>query len=413
MLNTSHINVDLSAVEENVRVLRDALTPAQGDAPKLCAVIKADAYGLGSVRVAHRLEKKVDMFAVYTLNEAIELLNASVRTPILVMSPVYSIADSDTLYRAVSHGRLHFSVHALEQAHALAKQADRFGVEIPLHLDVNTGMNRGAAAPSEAAEILDFATSHRRLIVAGVASHFASADADDALTRKQTERFRDWLDEMGDRVPPKSILHASNTFALFRSSSMHLHMARVGYALAGYASEEFADPEHFEHSALAQRLVPAVRWMSIIAHTQWIDTGARVGYGGDWTAQRRSRLALVPVGYADGYPFSLSNKGQVRVVTESGEYFGAPVVGRVSMDQITIDITDLPASAAQIGSEVELISDDRDAPNHLPRLAKLAGTISHEILCGLGKRVPRRYLSHREPASPTVVTRASAPSAHA
>ena len=128
MLHTSHINVDLSAVEENVRVLREALARPDGENPRLCAVIKADAYGLGSVRIAHRLEKKVDMFAVYTLTEAIELLSASVRTPILVMSPVYSIADSDTLYRAVSHGRLHFSVHALDQALALAKQADRFGV---------------------------------------------------------------------------------------------------------------------------------------------------------------------------------------------------------------------------------------------------------------------------------------------
>jgi len=413
LLHTSHINVDLSAVEENVRVLREALARPDGENPRLCAVIKADAYGLGSVRIAHRLEKKVDMFAVYTLTEAIELLSASVRTPILVMSPVYSIADSDTLYRAVSHGRLHFSVHALDQALALAKQADRFGVEIPVHLDVNTGINRGAAAPPEAAEILEFTRGHRRLIVAGVSSHFADASRDDALTRKQSARFRDWLREMGDRVPPKAILHEANTFGLFRSSTTHLSMTRIGYALAGYACEEFADPENFQHRAHAERLVPAVRWVSAIAHTQWIDAGERVGYGGDWTAQRRTRLALVPVGYADGYPFALSGKGRVRVETSENALIEAPVVGRVSMDQITVDITDLPASAAGVGSEVELIASDRDAPNHLPALAKLAGTISHEILCGLGKRVPRRYLSQREPATPVVVARPATPTAHA
>lgn len=413
MLHTSHINIDLSAVEENVRVLREALShPDADENPRLCAVIKADAYGLGSVRVAHRLEKKVDMFAVYTLNEAVDLLNASVRTPILVMSPVYSIADSDTLYRAVSHGRLHFYVHALEQAKAIAKQADRFGVEIPIHIDVNTGMNRAGAQPAEAAEILDFARAHRRLIVAGLSSHFADAHSDDALTRDQSARFRDWLVEMGERVPPKAILHEANTFGLFRASSTHLHMTRIGYALAGYASEEFADPANFEHRQLAARLVPAVRWLSVIAHTQWVDAGARVGYAGDWTAPRRSRIALVPVGYADGYPFALSNKGCVRIDDGEGGWIDAPVVGRVSMDQITLDITDLPTNVAVL-TEVELISDDRDASNHLPRLAQLAGTISHEILCGLGKRVPRRYVSQHEPAKPAVVTRRPAPTSHA
>ncbi len=419
MLNTSHINIDLSAVEENVRVLREALTPPTGgpegiEPAKLCAVIKADAYGLGAVRVAHRLEKRIDMFAVYTLTEAIELLNASVRTPILIMSPVYSIADSDTLYRAVSHGRLHFAAHALQQTEALAKQADRFGVEIPIHIDVNTGMNRGGALPEEAAAILEFARSHRRMIVAGVSSHFASAHSDAALTREQSTRFDAWLAEMGDLVPPKALRHEANTFALFRSSSTHRSMVRVGYALAGYAGEEFADAENFQHKALAENLAPAVRWLSAIAHTQWVEEGARVGYAGSWTAERRTRLALVPVGYADGYPFALSGKGRVRVDAGDAGLVEAPVVGRVSMDQITIDVTDLPEDDAGVGAEVELIGDDREASNHLPSLAKLAGTISHELLCGLARRVPRRYLSQREPAEPTVVTRSpAAPASHA
>ncbi len=236
VLNTSHIDVDLCAVEENVAVLREALVRPDGEPVKLCAVIKADAYGLGAVRIAHRLEKcGVDMFGVYTLNEAVELLAASVRTPVLVMSPVHSIADSDTLYRAVSHGRLHFSVHSLEQGKSLGKQADRFGVEIPIHVDVNTGMNRGAALPAEAAEVLEYAAGHRRLIVAGVSSHFSDAHSDDALTRKQAEAFAAWVAEMGELVPEKAVLHETNTFGMFRARSTHLGMARVGYAIAGYA----------------------------------------------------------------------------------------------------------------------------------------------------------------------------------
>lgn len=402
MLNTSTLHIDLGAVDHNAAVVREALASHADPPAKLCAVIKADAYGLGAVRVAHRLEKSgVDMFGVYTLAEAMELLAASVRTPVLIMSPVRSIADSDTLYRAVSHGRLHFSAQSLEQTEALGKQADRFGVEIPLHVDVNTGMNRGQAAPAEALDILRFAAAHRRLIVAGVSTHFSSADRDADVTRRQMERFQDWLTEAGNLIPPKALLHAANTFGVFRTTASHLGMARVGIALAGFAIEEMGDPDAFELLDLAERLEPTVRWVSAVAHLQWIDAGERVGYRGEWTAARRTRVALAPVGYADGYPLSLSGTGVVRVGGGDTPH-EAPVIGRVSMDQITIDVTDLPVSAVGIGSEVELIGLDKHAATHLPRVAHLAGTGPHELLCRLGRRAPRRYLSQREPA---VVTR--------
>jgi alanine racemase len=406
MLKTSQVSVDLSAVERNVATLREALGASGGDAPaRLCAVIKADAYGLGAVRLAHRLEMcGVEMLGVYTLDEAVELLGASVRTPILVMSPVRSIADSDALYRAVSHGRLHFSTHSLEQAEALGKQADRFGVEIPAHLDLNTGMNRGGISLREGEEILEFVTRHRRMHVAGVSTHFASAESDGEATAAQAERFERWLEEMGERIPKNAVRHEANTFGLFRSRRTHQGMVRVGLALAGYAVEEMSDPEAFEFRELAERLDPAVRWTSEIAHVQWIDAGERVGYGGTFTAERRTRVALAPVGYADGYPHSLSGRGIVRVGS-GDELFEAPLIGRVSMDQITIDATDLPGEMATVGATVELIGTDREAATHLPTVARTAGTISHEILCRLGRRAPKRYASHREHAGATVVTR--------
>jgi len=413
MLSTSTITVDLGAVERNLAAIRDTLDAGDGSDPvRICAVIKADAYGLGAVRLAHRLEKcGVEMFGVYTLEEAVELLAASVRTPILVMSPVRSIADSDALYRAVSHGRLHFAVHSLEQAECLGRQADRFGVEIPAHLDLNTGMNRGGVRLEEAGEVLESLLAHRRMILAGVSTHFASAERDAAATAEQARRFEAFLAEHADRIPPKAVRHAANTFGLFRSRSTHLQMVRVGFALAGYGEEEMGDPGAFELLGFARRLEPAVRWVTEIAHLQWVDAGERVGYAGTWTAPRRTRVALAPVGYADGYPWSLSGTGVVRL-RAGDEWLEAPVIGRVSMDQITIDVTDVPAGGAAIGSEVELIGTDRDAPTHLPEVARRAGTISHELLCRLSRRARRRYESHREPAAAGVVTRFSPTGQH-
>ena len=417
MLNTSHISVDLCAVDHNVRVLREALerAPAAGgeEPVRICAVIKADAYGLGAVRVAHRLEKAgVEMLGVYTLDEAVELLGASVRTPVLVMSPVRSIADSDTLYRAVSHGRLHFTVHSLEQATLLGKQADRFGVELPVHLDVNTGLNRGGARVEACGEILEAVLGRRRLILAGVSTHFMDADRDGAGAREQAARLRALADEYAERLPGMAVLHASNTSGAFRSKGLHFGMVRVGYAIAGYGADAFeGGEEEFELRELAHALRPTVRWTSSVCHLQWVEAGERVGYGGEWTADRRSLVALVPVGYADGYPFSLTGKGVVRVLA-GGELRDAPVIGRVSMDQITVDVTDLLGEGGGmtvgIGTEVELIGRDPEAATHLPTVARAAGTIAHELLCRLSRRVPRRYESPREPAG-RVVTRRVAP----
>jgi alanine racemase len=141
-----------------------------------------------------------------------------------------------------------------------------------------------------------------------------------------------------------------------------------------------------------------------VAHAQWIDAGERVGYGGTFTAERRTRVALAPVGYADGYPLALSGRGVVRIGRED-ELHEAPVIGRVSMDQITIDVTDVPSDLAGVGATVELIGTDRAAATHLPTVARIAGTVSHEILCRLGRRAPKRYASHREHAGTKVVTR--------
>jgi alanine racemase len=288
------------------------------------------------------------------------------------------------------------TIHSAGQLEELLAALDAGLPPIGVHVEVDTGMSRGGASPSEAAAIVRSIVREPRLRLAGVFSHFASADSDALMTERQARLFDAWLDDVRDALPRDCVVHHANTFGALRSSNHHRGMARVGLALLGYAIEEFDDPAAFQHRDAATRLRPAVRWESRIIHESRLEAGATAGYGGAWRATRPSRLGLVPLGYADGYPLSLSNRGVVRV-RANGEWHVAPVVGRVSMDQITVDLTDLPDDA-RAGSIVETLSDDRAAPTFLPTVAHTGGTITHELLCRLSPRVARRFTRSQDDA---------------
>lgn len=391
---TSRLEVDLAAIERNVSTIRRACSGRTGHAVGICAVLKADGYSLGAARIAKRLEiAAVDMLAVFTLDQARALADMAIRAPILVLMPVRSIARNDTLYLAMAQGRLHLSVHDTAQLDSLIQHADRLGTCLPLHVEVNTGMNRGGVRPDDAERIVARIAAHPRLTLAGLYTHFASADCDGALTRRQDELFGAWLERVRPHVPKGCVVHQANTFGTFREPSLHRDMVRLGLGLLGYAEEEMTDRAGAPLLERAQELAPAVRWTSEVMHVSEVAVGETVGYGAAWRAARPTRLALVPVGYADGYPLALSNKGVVGVTLPDGIKGFAPVVGRVSMDQITIDVTDMPAGSVSVGSPVEVIGADRTAPNHLPKIARLAGTIAHEFLCGLSVRLQRVYLA--------------------
>jgi alanine racemase len=392
---TSRIEVDLAAVEHNVGVVRRATGPGVA----LCAVLKADGYGLGAVRLAKRLAiAGIDMAAVYTPDQARALLDASLpgTIPIHVLMPVRELERADPLYRALLAGQVHLTIHDQDTFKAISDIAQALGLTIPVHVEVDTGMSRGGAAPAEALALIARVSEHPRLKLAGVFTHCAAADSDAAQTQRQAAMFDDLLKRAGNAITPDCLIHQASTFGLFRAASLHRRMVRVGHALLGYAGEEFADPANVELLAQSKDLIPVVRWVSKIVHTKWIEPGTPVGYGCTWKAKRRTRLGLVPVGYADGYPRSLSNKARVGVELANGVKAFVPQVGTVSMDQITIDLTDLPETGLGVGSWVELVGNDRGAPNHLPELAKQAGTITHELLCRFGPRVPRHYIAMEE-----------------
>lgn len=411
MLETSRIDINLAAVSHNLRLMKRIVGPEC----RLCAIVKADAYGLGAVRVAKSLVAAgVDMLAVFTPDQARELINAAVSGPILILMPVREIDRTDALYRTLICDRLHLAVHDSAHLEDLVRMAERFGATLPVHLEVDTGMSRGGCSPKEAPSMLRRIAEHRRLSLAGMYTHFADAESNMEMTDEQLRAFNELLEACNDLIPSGCMVHAASTFAALRAQRFHKSMIRIGLAWAGYGIEAL---EGGEVIAQGEHLQPAITWTSRVTQVKHVSAGATIGYGATWRAERDSIIGVVPVGYADGYPMhagAVTNcnrkraAGRVAVLIEhDGEtqrHF-VPVVGAVNMDQITIDLTEIaPASQAMdeaLTWPVELITPDATAPNHLPKLAELGGTFAHEMMCRLNSRLPRWYTA-REHAAPAV-----------
>jgi alanine racemase len=278
---------------------------------------------------------------------------------------------------------------------------------VNVHVEVDTGLGRGGCPPDEAARMVGRVLQEPRLTLAGLFTHFSSADRDVPLSDRQMSQ----LDALLPQLPRTCIVHSASTYALFRHRRFHRSMVRVGMSWAGYAREMMKGRPIL---AEAGELRPAISWTSQIIQVKRLAAGATVGYGRTWTALRESCVALVPVGYADGYPYALGgpterrDPAQVAVLTQTREgerRLHAPVIGAVNMDQITIDLTSIlerhPGAAVGVGTPVELITPDPAAPNHLVSLARQAGTLPHALLCGLNPRLRRVYVEEvPEPARP-------------
>jgi alanine racemase len=279
-------------------------------------------------------------------------------------------------------------VHDRAQAEFLDRLGRMTGIVLPVHLYLDTGMSRaGLSAPQFAAICQDLGR-FPAIRVRGVYTHFAAAEEDLAFTEHQMEQLDAALDAWRAALGEDLVVHAANTYAVHRDRRFHRSMVRVGLGLYGYGPQLMSGPLLSAEPAVQ----PIVRWVARIVHLQRYARGATVGYSRTHRLDRDSLLALVPVGYADGYPLSLGNRGVVRVAGAPGERpCSAAVVGRVNMDQIVLDLTDSP-HAARLGAEVELLGRDEDSPCPLHRLAALAGSSCYELLCRLSARLPRRYL---------------------
>ncbi|MCC6323088.1 MAG: alanine racemase [Phycisphaerales bacterium] len=451
---TSRLEVDLAALDRNLRVVRGVVgrgagrTGAGSGGAAVCAVLKQDGYGVGAVRLAKRLVGTgaggatggagVEMIAVYSLDEARAIVEAVPNVSVLVLMPVTGVERTDPMYRQLGAGRVHLALHNEDQFRQVQEMAAKLGVGVPLHVQIDTGLSRGGTLPEDGRRLVERVLTTPRTRLAGLMTHFASPCCDCEFTREQARLFRDFVEGIkpalraaatsstpGGWQGQELMLHAANSCATFRSKSYHGTMVRLGQALLGFALEDAGEErEGFEFGEQAAQLTPVVRWTSTVSAISEIPAGWPVGYGRTWRAPwredgRRTRIALVPVGYADGYPRTLGGRGTGgpgwvgftgrawERRADEGTARGprppvvyAPVVGRVSMDQITVDVTDVPEAylggAGRIGStdggpEVELMSPDRAAPNFWATMAAAGGSITHEQLCRVGPRVERVY----------------------
>lgn len=424
---TSWLEIDLRRLERNVAAVREMLntddpldaqlppagvpavdphlppgmperraTPRTRQGTLICGVVKKNAYGLGAVPVAQRLVKAgCDMLTVFTPQEAEELIvKGGVNAPILVMMPLRELERNDPLYRPAVAGKLHLAIHDRRQLEQVNAIGQTFGIRWPVHLYLDTGMSRSGLSIDQFAALLDEMGNFRHIRIAGVYSHFATADSDPDFSNQQHELFEGVLHEHASQLPRDVIRHIANSCGMLRDRRFHMDMVRPGLSLLGYGKEMLAPGAIV---AEAPELEPVVRWVSRIIHVQRYPRWAPVGYGSTHRLKRDSILAVVPVGYGDGYPLALSNQASVRVhpADESLPIVTAAVLGRVNMDQIVIDVTEYAVDdlGRLMNAAVEVYSSDPDADNAVPKLAELAKTHPYEMLTRLSPSIPRRYLN--------------------
>lgn len=335
---------------------------------KVCAVVKADAYGHDAIAVSRTLDRAgIDYLAVALLEEALELRSAGIATPLLVLGTT----DPSNADIIVSQN-ITQTVYTLELALALAKSARRRDHPAKIHVKIDTGMHRQGISPDEAESFSRSLASMEGLYIEGVYSHFADADnPDTSFTYRQLAEFRRALEGMKTAGVCPPIRHISNSAALLHIPEARFDMVRPGILFYGLSPDANPNPP--------EGFLPVMQLCASIANIRLLKKGESVSYGRLFTAQRDSRIALLQIGYADGYSRLLSNKGSVIVRGRK-----APIAGRICMDQVMIDITDIP----------EAMPDDEATLFGLPELpagelAGLMGTIDYEVTCGISKRVPR------------------------
>ncbi len=357
--------VDLGAIAHNLQVVRETVAPA-----RVLAVVKADAYGHGAVPVAHALQEAgVPWFGVALAEEGFELRQAGVSADILVLNGVYGRAHRDVLEAGLTPV-VHHPAQLADFARAWPQRPFVY------HLKVDTGMGRLGVLPEDLPAFLEAADGIPQARLGGVLTHFARADEDDpAATLAQFERFRAALRTIRAAGHRPDVLHAANSAAAFRLPASRLDLVRVGIALYGYL------PGH----PAAARLQPALRWVTRIVAVRDLPAGATIGYGGRFRTVRPSRIATLPVGYADGLMRRHEGRGVVLVRGQR-----CPIVGAVSMDLTTVDVTDVPE--ARPGDLVTLLGPPRATCLDAEEVASALGTIPYEVLTSVGRRVPRAYL---------------------
>jgi len=364
--------IDLDALSRNLAAVRGRI-----GGRAILAVVKADAYGHGAVEVTRALEAEgVERFGVALPEEGVELRRAGIRAPILVLGG-FAPPQADLLLR---HDLVP-AIYRPDQVEALAAAARRHGLMAPVHLKVDTGMGRLGVPAADVPAFIGVVEGSPSIRLTGAFSHLAVADDPaDPFTSRQIDQFREAIAAIRARGLAPEEIHLANSAAVLDHPPAWLTLVRPGLILYGYAPSSRVTP-------LTVR--PVLSLKTRIIYIKDVAPGTTLGYGRTFAAARPTRVASLAIGYDDGLPRLLSNRGHVLVRGRR-----APVVGRISMDLTTVDVTDIPE--AGLGDEVVVLGGSGGEVVDADRIAAWAETISWEVLCGLGPRVPRLYIRAAE-----------------
>ncbi|WP_242057184.1 MULTISPECIES: alanine racemase [Oscillatoriales] len=367
------VEIDLAALGHNVRQLKSILSPQTA----LMAVVKADAYGHGAVTVARTvLQNGASWLGVATIPEGIELREAGIEAPILILGATHTPEQ----IRAIAYWKLQPTICTPQQALAFSETLSVSNLTLPVHIKLDTGMSRLGTSWQQAAEFVQLVNTLPNLQIASIYSHLATADSPDpTVMKQQQQRYEDAIAQIKSLGLPSTQLHLANSAAILSSPTLHYDMVRAGLATYGLYPAE--------HLQRVVELKPVMQVKARVTQVKTITAGTGVSYGYQFVADRDMRLAVVGIGYADGVPRNLSHKMKVAIRGQLVRQVGA-----ITMDQLMLDVSDLPD--LQVGEVVTLLGKDGDIQILADDWAASLGTISWEILCSFKHRLPRVAVSH-------------------
>ena len=366
-----YVEISLEAIGHNIREVKKRLP----EGVKLLGVVKANAYGHGAVPVASYLENQVDYFATATIEEAVELRENGISAPILILGYVSPSQYGDLVEYDITQ-----TIDSYAQALALEKEAARQNRKAKAHLAVDTGMTRIGFQVTEhdadeAAKIADLP----HIELEGMFTHFSCADQEDktycSMQMEKYDKMTALLEERGVTIP---LRHICNSAGIMEFDDHHFEMVRSGIITYGIYPSEEVKKERLD-------LIPALSWKSHVIHVKEVGPGIGVSYGATYVTEKpMTRIATVSAGYADGYPRALSNQGCVLIHGKK-----APIIGRICMDQMMVDVTDIPD--VQVEDVVTLVGTDGDETITIEEIANPAARFDYEMLCDISSRVTRVY----------------------
>lgn len=373
MEHRTYLKIDLNRLEHNFNSVRNKL-PSN---VKVLGVIKANAYGHGAVEIGRFLDDKCDFFGVACIEEAIELKRSGIKTPILILGRVFPF----DIEAAVKYD-IRIPIFSYADAVALSEEAVKQNKSVPFHFCIDTGMSRiGFQVNEGSADICKRITELPNIFAEGLFSHFATADeADLSKAVEQRNKYKSFCDMLGDRGIEIPIKHLNNSAGIMNFDE-YFDMCRMGIITYGLYPSEEVDKSLLD-------IEPIMSWYTKISHIKVLEPEREISYGGTYKTDKPTKVATIPIGYADAFPRCLSNKGKVII---NGKY--AKILGRVCMDQFMVDVSDIDCN---VNDEVVIVGTQKDAHISMEELSNSAYSFNYELPCRIPARVNRVYVYNGE-----------------